>query len=259
MTIDDQLRDIARLADQHQHVITAEEIVQRASVQGTGTRSRLNDRRKVLNHMPTAFTEEEATVIDLETSSQTAEHRKGPKLVLLVCLVAAAAVVVIALVAIRRNEPVSPADNPTTTSESPTTTSQAADDGLTTLAKGDDLEFVGTAGLAGQTLNVTAEEQDGEVTGEFRVGENVTTIECADTDTDGVVILGGAAASGPDVVAGDLLALIIREGDPDSVALLANLDNAGSCIELLESIPEDALTDESIFAVVEAGYDIETG
>ena len=133
------------------------------------------------------------------------------------------------------------------------------DDGPTTLAKGEDVEFVGTDGLAGQTLNVTAEEEDGEVTGEFRVTENVITLECADTDTDGVVILGGAATAGPDVAVGDLLAMIIKEGDPDSVALLANVDNAGSCTELLESIPEDQLIDTSPFADVEDGYDIETG
>jgi len=99
-------------------------------------------------------------------------------------------------------------------------------DGPTTLAKGEDVEFRGTDGLAGQTLNVTAEEEDGEVTGEFRVTENVIKVECADTDTDGVVILGGKATAGPDLAAGDLLALIIREGDPDSVALVANVNAA---------------------------------
>jgi hypothetical protein len=145
-----------------------------------------------------------------------------------------------------------------TTSESSTTSSAAADDGPTTLAKGEEVEFVGDAGLAGQTLNIDAAEEDGVVTGEFRVTENVIKVECADTDTDGVVILGGAATAGPDVAMGDLLALIIREGDPDSVALLANVDNAGSCTELLKSIPKDQLLDEP-FADVEDGYDIETG
>ena len=29
------------------------------------------------------------------------------------------------------------------------------------------------------------------MTGEFRVTDDVVTVECADTDTDGVVILGG--------------------------------------------------------------------
>ena len=61
------------------------------------------------------FTEEEATMIDLETPSQTEEHRKGPKRVLVAGLLAAAAVVAIALVAIRDDDPVSPADEPSTT------------------------------------------------------------------------------------------------------------------------------------------------
>ena len=52
-------------------------------------------------------------------------------------------------------------------------------------------------GVAGQTLNISAEEEDGEVTGEFRVTENVITLECADTDTDGVVILGGEVTAIP--------------------------------------------------------------
>ena len=130
------------------------------------------------------------------------------------------------------------------------------DDGPTTLAKGEDVEFAGEGGVAGQTLNITAEEEDGVVTGEFRVTENVIKVECADTDTDGVVILGGAATAGPDVAMGDLLALIIREGDPDSVALHANLSGAESCTELLESLPAAAQRD---FADVEDGYDIETG
>ena len=58
---------------------------------------------------------------------------------------------------------------------------------------------------------------------------------------------------------GDLLALIIREGDPDSVALFANDVDAGSCTELLESITEDRSPTTSDFVDVEDGYDIETG
>ena len=147
-----------------------------------------------------------------------------------------------------------------------------SDDGPTTLARGEDIELEGDYNLAGETLNITAEEEDGEVTGEFRVGENVTTLECADTDTDGVVILGGEVTFDSDPpmtltprmapaisARATLLALIIREGDPDSVALVTNDDNAGSCTELLESIPKDQLTDVGEVAVVEDGYDIETG
>ena len=61
------------------------------------------------------FTEEEATMIDLETPSQTDQHRKGPTRALIAGLLAAAAVVAIALVAIRNGESVRPADEPSTT------------------------------------------------------------------------------------------------------------------------------------------------
>ena len=135
-----------------------------------------------------------------------------------------------------------------------------SDDGPPTLAKGDDVEFVGEEGLAGQTLNISAEKEDGEVTGEFRITSVVVTLQCADTDTDDLTILGGEVTDDPDdnVNVGDLLVVIIREGDPDRVHLMANEDNAGSCAELLESIPDEELTDDSNFAVVEDGYDIET-
>jgi hypothetical protein len=68
------------------------------------------------------FTEGDVTMIDLQTSSQTDEPRKGPKRVLLAGLLAAAAVVAIALVAIRRDAPESPADQPSTTVTVPPTT-----------------------------------------------------------------------------------------------------------------------------------------
>ena len=122
-----------------------------------------------------------------------------------------------------------------------TTTSEAAADGPTTLAKGEDVELVGDDGLAGQTLNINAEEENGEVTGEFRV-----------TDVRGHGRVRGHrhrrrrhprrrgdGDPGADVAVGDLLALIIREGDPDSVALFANDNGAGSCTELLKSIPDN--------------------
>ena len=148
-------------------------------------------------------------------------------------------------------------DSSTPTSESSATTSESADDGPTTLAKGKDVELVGNVGLAGQTLNITAEEANGEVTGEFRVTDVVVGVDCANTDTDGVVILGGAVTADPraNVGVGELLALIIREGDPDSVALYANDSGAASCTELLKSIPDN----NSDFVDVEAGSDIQTG
>jgi hypothetical protein len=149
----------------------------------------------------------------------------------------------------------------TTTSESSTTTTVAGEDGSVTLAKGDDIELVGEDGLAGQTLNIDAEEENGEVTGEFRVTDVTVTIQCADTNTDAVIVLGGEVTDDPggDVAVGDLLALIIREGDPDSVALLANDADAASCAELLESISDETLAEFGSFVNVENGNDIETG
>jgi hypothetical protein len=147
-------------------------------------------------------------------------------------------------------------DSSTTTSEPSTTTSEVVS--ATILAKGKDVKLVGEAGLGAQTVNVNAEELNGEATGEFRVADNVIRVDCVDTDTDGVVILAGEATGGSDVAVGDLLALIIREGDPDSVALLANDSGAASCTGLLKAIPDHSLTDDSNFVDVEDGYDIQT-
>jgi hypothetical protein len=136
-----------------------------------------------------------------------------------------------------------------------------SDDGPTLIARGDDVEMVGEAGIAEATLNLDAQEEDGEVTGEFRVGDYVHTVQCADTSTDGLVILGGEVTASPDgeIALGALDALIIREGDPDSVAIIGNESGEASCAALLESIPEDFLDDDSNFHDVQNGSDIETG
>jgi len=136
-----------------------------------------------------------------------------------------------------------------------------SDDGSTLLARGEDVEMVGQAGIAETTLNVDAQEQDGEATGEFRVGDYVHTVQCADTSTDGLVILGGEVTASPDgeLALGALDALIIKEGDPDSVAIIGNESGAASCTALLESIPEDFLDDDSNFHDLQNGSDIETG
>ena len=112
--------------------------------------------------------------------------------------------------------------------------------------------------IGAQTLNIAAEEENGEPAVEFQITDNVFKIECANTHHDGVVILGGEATDGPDVAVGDLLALIIREGDPDSVSLYANDGGAASCTELVESVSAHSLTKDSNFVDVEDGYDIET-
>ena len=81
-------------------------------------------------------------MIDLETPSQTDEHRKGPKRVLIAGLLAAAAVVAIALVAIREDDPVSPADQPSPTVTVPPTTPPQALFGATSGALAPGTYFV---------------------------------------------------------------------------------------------------------------------
>jgi hypothetical protein len=144
-------------------------------------------------------------------------------------------------------------------SDDDSSTSEAEPAGPTTLAKGEDIELVGDNDLGGQTLNIDAVDESGEVTGEFRITNDVITVECADTDTDGVVILGGEVTTSDNFPAGELMFMIIREGDPDSVAIGNNADNAASCTELVESIPDEHLTDDSAFDLLEDGNDIETG
>ena len=140
-----------------------------------------------------------------------------------------------------------------------------SDDGPTTIAKGEDIELVGSDpdSLGGQTLQIDVREEDGEVTGEYRVTNIVNTVECVDTDTEGYVVLGGkVTTTDPDAelapAVGDLSALVIREGDPDSVMLYGNDGGAETCAELIESIPADTLTSDSAYVNVVSG-DIETG
>jgi hypothetical protein len=80
---------------------------------------------KVLDRTPVQFSEEETTMIDLDARSRTDEHRKGPRRVLVAGLLAAAAVVAIVLVAIRKDDPVSPADQPSPIVTAPPTTTIA--------------------------------------------------------------------------------------------------------------------------------------
>ena len=58
---------------------------------------------------------------------------------------------------------------------------------------------------------------------------------------------------------GDLQALIIKEGDPDSVSLYGNDVGAETCTELLESIPADLFTSDGDFVKLDGDDDIETG
>ena len=136
------------------------------------------------------------------------------------------------------------------------------DGGSTTLASGEDVELAGDNELGGQTLDITAEESDGEVTGELRFtdseGHVAVAVECADTDTEGAVILGGTVSESSDGQISGLVALFIKEGDPDSVAVWIDDGENESCSDLLAK-RRDVLDDDSAFVDVEAGSDIQTG
>lgn len=136
------------------------------------------------------------------------------------------------------------------------------DDDATTLAEGQDVELVGDEDLAGQTLDVSAVEEDGEVTGELLFtdvsGEVRVRVDCADTDADGVVILGGTIIGEEVGELTGLVALFIEEGDPDRVAISLDEEET-SCTELLETQGPLVLADDDAFVDVETGSDIKTG
>lgn len=160
-------------------------------------------------------------------------------------------------------------DGTTTRDESTTSTGEGtttSDVGPTTLAKGD-VRFATSSDLGGQTMDITAVEQDGQVTGEARFSFGlVLDLQCANTESDGLVVLGGqtTAERGDAAKVGDRVAVIIRAGDPDSALVWYELPlpkgevPAGSCQEFLDSIPGDTSTGDD-FADIAEGDDIETG
>ena len=125
------------------------------------------------------------------------------------------------------------------------------------LARGN-VEFVGNEGLGENTMDINAEEHDGTVTGEARFNEIVVAFECADLDApDGVVILGGnvtAPSSDGSPAVGELMAVVIRDGDPDGVTVWFDEGASESCADMLGTIPDDVP-----LTLVEDGDDIETG
>jgi hypothetical protein len=155
-----------------------------------------------------------------------------------------------------------------------------ADDDARVVARGV-VDFEGSGHLADHRMDITAVEDDGEVSGtiEFTCSPDsapgsciellVVDIGCADLDTDGVVIVAGEVTEssgdeGPSV--GTPWTVVIHEGQPDRVALW--LEVAGSCAELLESVPDelrdprrppDPDHDPFLVEIVEEGDDIETG
>ena len=176
--------------------------------------------------------------------------------------IASAATVLVLLGACSDDDTTS-SDDATTTSDEATTTSLEG----TILAKGD-VTFADSADLLhGQTMDITAVEQDGQVTGEARFSfGTVLDLQCANTDAEGLVIVGGevTAEAGDAAEVGDRVAVLIREGDPDSVFLWYELPlpegevAAESCQEFVDSIANDPSTGDP-FADIAEGDDIETG
>ena len=123
-------------------------------------------------------------------------------------------------------------------------------------------------------MDIIAEGTDGEVTGEARFTlrhiysintdgyEVVVELECADTDTDDVLLGGtvrtsaGEGQSGAMPHVGAHMAVIIREGEPDRATVWWTT-RASSCGGLLVSVPEPRPDDR--FVDVVDGDDIETG
>jgi hypothetical protein len=144
---------------------------------------------------------------------------------------------------------------------SATATTVPAADPPTVLAKGVDVEMAGDQGLGGQTLNVDAQELNGEASGEFRITDTVITVQCATTAHDGFVIVAGEVTEDPgnNFDGPELLALIVKDGDPDRVALVGNGEvRAKTCTELLDSISDGQLADAGSYDEVSPGSDIQT-
>jgi hypothetical protein len=136
-----------------------------------------------------------------------------------------------------------------------------SDDGsTTTLAKGDGVEFEENSGLSGETMDITAEENGGEVTGELQFNDLAASLACADTGVDRRVVLGGQITRNSDTEppVGDWMAVIIWEGAPDRVVLSYEKAGAESCRAALERVPDDIADGINVTDVAD-GYDIQTG
>jgi hypothetical protein len=153
---------------------------------------------------------------------------------------------------------VAPTPSDSTAPAPSTTTPEATSDDPTVLAHVEEVQIRGFSGLNGLTLSIDAVEHDGVVSGEFRVGNVVVTIQCAGTRTYvGDLILGGVVTANTDgsatlddvsVAIGDVLALVIRDKpvhagqrvtlyDPSIWYGEQAAQHDGPCSELVESYP----------------------
>jgi hypothetical protein len=155
-------------------------------------------------------------------------------------------------------------DSSTTTNESTTTAEPGGtDDGSRTLARGEGIDFIGSGGLADQTMDIDATEEDGQVTGEasFEPHGSVVALTCADTDTDGILLIGGQFTQVPedgDERVGMWVTVVIREGDPDRAFTWHADEGTASCAEAFEQVRDLDLTGDNLYETVEDGDDIET-
>jgi hypothetical protein len=153
---------------------------------------------------------------------------------------------------------VAPTPSDSTAPAPSTPTSEGTSDGPTVLAHVEEVEIRGFSGLNGLALSIDAVEHDGVVSGEFRVGNVVVTIQCAGTRTYvGDLILGGVVTANTDgsatlddvsVAIGDVLALVIRDKpvhagqrvtlyDPSIWYGEQAAQHDGPCNELVKSYP----------------------
>jgi hypothetical protein len=142
-------------------------------------------------------------------------------------------------------------------------------DGGTTLADGPTTIAEGTGtfrqGDGFATVKLSATEDDGEVSGEANVtGESgppfTIAVECSGKAADGVVIVAGKVSASEDDErpVGTRTAVLVKDGDPDGMLLwFEDPPPAGSCSEFVENIPEDVLSDPSMYQPVDG--DIKTG
>jgi hypothetical protein len=245
-----------------------------------------------------AFAEGVKRQTDTETALARMPHRSGPPHVRLLAIAAAiVAVIVVAALAVDRQavDTVPPAN----TTECPPATqpraipsggqmksrfakpiagaataalllgacgdddsADASENGAdpTIIARGENIEFVGFQSLGAQTMDISAQREGEEVTGEVSFDPNgvVASIECA--DTEGPLILGSVvtkASKDGDEPVGMWLAVLIREGDPDTVTLWYGDPGTSSCDDVLEQAKGTDHPDDVWFEVEEG--DIETG
>lgn len=215
----------------------------------------------------------------LPTNPDRRRRRSTPRLLVAAAVAAAVALAVTTLVVQRDSESVDTVEQPDPgagSTEDPITLARGVvrfaeaptPNGCCGVPGG--LPFPAGQGLGGQTLDIDVEQAGGVVTGRADLTlddimdggtqRSPTTIdfECAATER-GDLILGGQVTARNGAFApfeGDLVVLIIREGEPDKATLWWDVQPT-TCEELLQSVPPSRPDDA--FVDVGDGGDILTG